>query len=37
VLTKPTKGEIGKEDQEKLKADYDQVVSDVSELTSSLF
>ncbi|KAJ6322168.1 hypothetical protein OIU77_012108 [Salix suchowensis] len=37
VLTKPTKGEMGKEDQEKLKADYDQVVSDVSELTSSLF
>jgi hypothetical protein len=37
VLTKPTKGEIGKEDQEKLRADYDQVVSDVSELTSSLF
>ncbi|KAB5538285.1 hypothetical protein DKX38_015818 [Salix brachista] len=37
VLTKPTKGELGKEDQEKLGADYDQVVSDVSELASSLF
>ncbi|CAK7326460.1 unnamed protein product [Dovyalis caffra] len=37
VLTKPTKGEMAKEVQEKLKADYDQVVSDVSELTSSLF
>ncbi|KAF9674175.1 hypothetical protein SADUNF_Sadunf10G0100200 [Salix dunnii] len=29
VLTKPTKGELGKEDQDKLRADYDQVVSDV--------
>ncbi|XP_010257837.1 PREDICTED: H/ACA ribonucleoprotein complex subunit 2-like protein [Nelumbo nucifera] len=37
VLTKPTKGELGQEDQEKLKADYEQVVQDVSELTSSLF
>ncbi|CAK9147878.1 unnamed protein product [Ilex paraguariensis] len=37
VLTKPTKGELGQEEQEKLKADYDQVVSDVSELTSSMF
>ncbi|XP_038688095.1 H/ACA ribonucleoprotein complex subunit 2-like protein [Tripterygium wilfordii] len=37
VLTKPTKGQLGQEEQEKLKADYDQVVSDVSELTSSLF
>ncbi|KAK9278896.1 hypothetical protein L1049_028477 [Liquidambar formosana] len=37
VLTKPTKGELGQEEQEKLKADYAQVVSDVSELTSSLF
>ncbi|XP_010261797.1 PREDICTED: H/ACA ribonucleoprotein complex subunit 2-like protein [Nelumbo nucifera] len=37
VLTKPTKGELGQEEQEKLKADYEQVVSDVSELTSSLF
>ncbi|CAM8929181.1 unnamed protein product [Rhodiola kirilowii] len=37
VLTKPTKGEIGQEEQEKLKADYTQVVADVKELTSSLF
>ncbi|XP_043716571.1 H/ACA ribonucleoprotein complex subunit 2-like protein [Telopea speciosissima] len=37
VLTKPTKGELPQEEQEKLKADYDQVVSDVSELASSLF
>ncbi|KAK9116276.1 hypothetical protein Sjap_015223 [Stephania japonica] len=36
VLTKPMKGELGKEEQEKLKAEYDQVVSEVSELTSSL-
>ncbi|XP_058114990.1 H/ACA ribonucleoprotein complex subunit 2-like protein [Magnolia sinica] len=37
VLTKPTKGELGQEELEKLKADYTQVVSDVNELTSSLF
>ncbi|XP_059640241.1 H/ACA ribonucleoprotein complex subunit 2-like protein [Cornus florida] len=37
VLTKPTKGELGQEEQEKLKADYTQVVSDVSELASSMF
>ncbi|XP_010031371.2 H/ACA ribonucleoprotein complex subunit 2-like protein [Eucalyptus grandis] len=37
VLTKPTKGELGPEEQEKLKADYDQVVTEVSELTSTLF
>ncbi|PIA63377.1 hypothetical protein AQUCO_00201011v1 [Aquilegia coerulea] len=37
VLTKPTKGELAQEEQEKLKADYTQVVSDVSELTSTLF
>ncbi|KAH8496296.1 hypothetical protein H0E87_019166 [Populus deltoides] len=29
VLTEPTKGELGKEDQEKMKADHDQVVSDL--------
>lgn len=29
VLTKPTKGELAQEEQEKLKADYDQVVVDV--------
>lgn len=37
VLTKPTKGELGQEEQEKLKADYGQVKSDVAELTASLF
>ncbi|KAF5734098.1 hypothetical protein HS088_TW16G00540 [Tripterygium wilfordii] len=37
VMTKPTKGELGQEEQEKLKADYDQVASDVNELASSLF
>ncbi|GFY85740.1 ribosomal protein L7Ae/L30e/S12e/Gadd45 family protein [Actinidia rufa] len=37
VLTKPTKGELAHEEQEKLKSDYDQVVSDVSELASSMF
>uniref|UniRef100_A0A5B6Z7J2 H/ACA ribonucleoprotein complex subunit 2 n=1 Tax=Davidia involucrata TaxID=16924 RepID=A0A5B6Z7J2_DAVIN len=37
VLTKPTKGELGQEEQEKLKADYAQVVSDVSELASNMF
>lgn len=37
VLTKPTKGELGQEEQEKLKADHAQVVADVVELTSTLF
>uniref|UniRef100_A0A5B6Z4N1 H/ACA ribonucleoprotein complex subunit 2 n=1 Tax=Davidia involucrata TaxID=16924 RepID=A0A5B6Z4N1_DAVIN len=37
VLTKPTKGELGQEEQEKLKADYAQVASEVSELSSSMF
>ncbi|KAL4324456.1 hypothetical protein GQ457_11G027750 [Hibiscus cannabinus] len=37
VLTKPAKGELPPEEQEKIKADYSQIVSDVSELTSSLF
>ncbi|KAF8378507.1 hypothetical protein HHK36_029850 [Tetracentron sinense] len=37
VLTKPTKGELAQEEQEKLKADYAQVVSEVSELASSIF
>uniref|UniRef100_A0A7N0T066 H/ACA ribonucleoprotein complex subunit 2 n=1 Tax=Kalanchoe fedtschenkoi TaxID=63787 RepID=A0A7N0T066_KALFE len=37
VLTKPTKGVIGEEEQEKLKADYAQVVGDVKELAASLF
>ncbi|KAK7330236.1 hypothetical protein VNO77_24424 [Canavalia gladiata] len=37
VQTKPAKGEIDKGEQEKLKSDYDQVASDITELTSSLF
>lgn len=37
VLTKPTKGELGQEEQEKLKSEYNQVAADVNELSSSLF
>ncbi|XP_057951438.1 H/ACA ribonucleoprotein complex subunit 2-like protein [Malania oleifera] len=37
VLPKPTKGELAPEEEEKLKEDYARVVSDISELTSSLF
>ncbi|XP_073147277.1 H/ACA ribonucleoprotein complex subunit 2-like protein [Henckelia pumila] len=37
VLTKPTKGELGQDEQEKLKGDYDQVASDISELANSMF
>ncbi|XP_010929081.1 H/ACA ribonucleoprotein complex subunit 2-like protein [Elaeis guineensis] len=37
VLTKPTKGELAQEVQEKLQGDYDQVAAEVKELTSSLF
>ncbi|KAL8124162.1 H/ACA ribonucleoprotein complex subunit 2-like protein [Apium graveolens] len=37
VLTKPTKGELAQDEQEKLKSDYDLVVSDVSELARSMF
>ncbi|XP_031257286.1 H/ACA ribonucleoprotein complex subunit 2-like protein [Pistacia vera] len=37
VLTKPVKGELGSEEQDKLKADYNHVVVDVKELTSTLF
>ncbi|KAG5546539.1 hypothetical protein RHGRI_018653 [Rhododendron griersonianum] len=37
VLTKPAKGELPQEEQEKLKAEYDQVASDVSELAASMF
>ncbi|KAI7731323.1 hypothetical protein M8C21_027137 [Ambrosia artemisiifolia] len=36
VLTKPAKGELGEEGQ-KLKAEYDQVASEVSELTAGMF
>ncbi|KAJ7978801.1 H/ACA ribonucleoprotein complex subunit 2-like protein [Quillaja saponaria] len=37
VQTKPTKGVLDQEVQEKLKSEYDQVVADVTELTTSLF
>lgn len=37
VQTKPTKGEIGQEEQEKLKGEYDQVASDISELANTMF
>ncbi|XP_071731529.1 H/ACA ribonucleoprotein complex subunit 2-like protein [Rutidosis leptorrhynchoides] len=37
VLTKPTKGELAAEEQQKLKAEYDQVASEVSELAATLF
>ncbi|XP_028753733.1 H/ACA ribonucleoprotein complex subunit 2-like protein [Neltuma alba] len=37
VMTKPAKGELDKGEQEKLKSDYDQVVSEVNEVTASLF
>ncbi|KAI3777490.1 hypothetical protein L1987_47290 [Smallanthus sonchifolius] len=37
VLTKPTKGELVEEEGQKLKAEYDQVASEVSELAASMF
>jgi H/ACA ribonucleoprotein complex subunit 2 len=37
VLTKPTKGEITEEVKEKLKSDYDQVITEVAEATSAMF
>ncbi|KAL5717547.1 hypothetical protein ACHQM5_010532 [Ranunculus cassubicifolius] len=37
VLTKLNKGELAEEEQEKLKADYNQVVLDVVEITRGLF
>ena len=37
VLTKPTKGELGAEEQEKLNEDYKQVAAEVSELASTIF
>lgn len=37
VLTKPVKGELGSEEQDKLKADYNHVIDDVKELSSTLF
>ena len=36
VMTKPAKGELEQGEQEKLKSDYDQVVSEVNEITVSL-
>ncbi|KAI4335849.1 hypothetical protein L6164_014454 [Bauhinia variegata] len=37
VMPKPAKGELDQGEQEKLKSDFDEVVSDVSELASSVF
>nr|GEW37638.1 H/ACA ribonucleoprotein complex subunit 2-like protein [Tanacetum cinerariifolium] len=37
VLPKPTKGELGEDDQQKLKTEYDQVATEVSSLAASLF
>ncbi|MQM16165.1 hypothetical protein Taro_049119 [Colocasia esculenta] len=37
VLTKPTKGEMGQEEHEKLKSDYTQVETEVKELAASLY
>ncbi|PWA74953.1 ribosomal protein L7Ae/L30e/S12e/Gadd45 family protein [Artemisia annua] len=37
VLPKPTKGELGVDDQQKLKTEYDQVATEVSSLAASLF
>ncbi|KAG0464726.1 hypothetical protein HPP92_018890 [Vanilla planifolia] len=37
VLTKPTKGELDQGVEEKLRSEYEQVVSEVKELISSLY
>nr|ACG33426.1 h/ACA ribonucleoprotein complex subunit 2 [Zea mays]ACG38811.1 h/ACA ribonucleoprotein complex subunit 2 [Zea mays] len=37
VLTKPNKGELSDEVKDKLKSDYDQVVTEVAEATSAMF
>lgn len=37
VMTKPAKGELAQEEQEKLKSDYSQVATEVKELASSLY
>jgi H/ACA ribonucleoprotein complex subunit 2 len=37
VLTKPAKGQLEGEVMEKLKTDYDQVMSEVAEVTSAMF
>jgi len=36
-MTKPAKGELEGEVKEKLKMDYDQVTSEVTEVTSAMF
>ncbi|KAG8381569.1 hypothetical protein BUALT_Bualt06G0135200 [Buddleja alternifolia] len=37
VLTKPAKGELDQDEQKKLKEDYDQVASEISEVANSMF
>ncbi|GJV31760.1 hypothetical protein Tco_1392160 [Tanacetum coccineum] len=37
VLSKPIKGELGEDEQKKLKSGYDQVSTEVSEFAASLF
>ena len=37
VTTKPAKGEISEEVKEKLQTEYNQVVTEVAEATSSMF
>lgn len=37
VMTKPAKGEITEEVKEKLESEYKQVVTEVAEVTSSMF
>ncbi|KAG6494303.1 hypothetical protein ZIOFF_049327 [Zingiber officinale] len=37
VTTKPTKGDVPQEVQEKLQSDYNQVIAEAKELTASLF
>lgn len=37
IMTKPVKGELGQDEQKKLKSEYDEVVSEVKEATTALF
>ncbi|KMZ60955.1 50S ribosomal protein L7Ae [Zostera marina] len=37
IMTNPTKGELSKEDQEKLKSDYAGVVTEIKDLSVDLF
>ncbi|EPS73233.1 hypothetical protein M569_01524 [Genlisea aurea] len=37
VQTQPTKGELGQEEGDKLKGEYDSVASDISEVANSMF